>query len=135
MQTLWLIVICGVLAILYAIWATRSVLSAGAGSEKMQEIAAAVREGANAYLRRQLTTVAFLIAVLVVLLYVTKAMSSDAGFSDPFALGRAGAFLMGAVFSGTVGFVGMRLATTGNLRVAAAAPVGFGHALMLGYRT
>ena len=53
MDTLWLIVLCGALAIVYAIWATRSVLAADAGSEKMQEIAAAVREGAQAYLKRQ----------------------------------------------------------------------------------
>ncbi len=51
MQTLWLIVLCGVLAIAYAIWATRSVMAADAGSERMQEIAAAVREGAQAYLQ------------------------------------------------------------------------------------
>ncbi len=62
-------------------------------------------------------------------------MTSPLGAKDPFAWGRAVAFLMGAIFSGTVGFVGMRLATTGNLRVAAAAQVGFGRALMLGYRT
>src|SRR5579862_8249878 len=123
---------CG---LLYAFMLMKQVNAADQGTPKMQEIAAAVREGANAYLRRQLTTVAVLIAVLVVLLYVTKALSSDVGFSDPFAFGRAGAFLMGAIFSGTVGFVGMRLATTGNLRVAAAAKVGFGRALMLGYRT
>src|ERR1700686_2097875 len=58
MQTLWLIVLCGVLAILYAIWATRSVLSADAGSEKMQEIAGAIRAGAQAYLKRQYSTIA-----------------------------------------------------------------------------
>jgi K(+)-stimulated pyrophosphate-energized sodium pump len=70
-----------------------------------------------------------------VVLFVTKAMGSDLKWADPFAWGRAGAFLIGAIFSGTVGFVGMRLATIGNLKVAAAAPVGFGKALMLGYRT
>ncbi len=53
MQTLWLIVLCGVLAIVYAIWATYSVMQADAGNEKMQEIAAAIREGAQAYLKRQ----------------------------------------------------------------------------------
>ena len=58
METLWLIVLCGVLAIVYAIWATRSVLAADAGSEKMQEIAAAIREGAQAYLKRQYSTIA-----------------------------------------------------------------------------
>ncbi|MGD0093529.1 MAG: sodium-translocating pyrophosphatase, partial [Planctomycetota bacterium] len=94
-----------------------------------------VREGANAYLKRQLTTVAIMILILVGVLFLTKALASNKGFGDPFAWGRAGAFLVGAFFSGTVGFVGMRLATQGNLRVAAAAPVGFGKALMLGYRT
>ncbi|HVP91574.1 MAG TPA: sodium-translocating pyrophosphatase, partial [Terriglobales bacterium] len=81
------------------------------------------------------TSVAYLIAVLVVILFLTKALTSDLGFADPFAWGRAAAFLVGAIFSGTVGVVGMRLATTGNLRVAQAAKVGFGRALMLGYRT
>src|SRR5579862_9496609 len=124
-----------VAGLLYAFMLMKQVNAADKGTKRMQDIAAAVREGANAYLKRQLTTVAVLIAVLVVVLFVTKAMSSPEGFSDPFAIGRAGAFLMGAIFSATVGFVGMRLATTGNLRVAAAAPVGFGKALMLGYRT
>ncbi len=58
MTTLWMIVGCGVLAILYGIWATRSVLAADAGTAKMQEISAAVREGAQAYLKRQYTTIA-----------------------------------------------------------------------------
>src|SRR5258708_5062539 len=119
----------------YALMLMKQVNAADKGTPRMQEIAAAVREGANAYLRRQLTTVAMLIVVLFFVLLVTKAINSKDGFSDPFAWGRAGAFLVGALFSGTVGFVGMRLATTGNLRVAAAAPVGFGRALMLGYRT
>jgi K(+)-stimulated pyrophosphate-energized sodium pump len=121
--------------LLYAYMLMNQVRAADRGTPKMQAIALAIREGADAYLRRQLTTVAFLIAALVVILFATKAMSSPLGMSDPFALGRAGAFLMGAIFSGSVGFIGMRLATIGNLRVAAAAPVGFGKALMLGYRT
>src|SRR5438128_322063 len=57
MTALWVIVACGLLAIGYAVWATRSVLAADPGSAKMQEIAAAVREGAQAYLRRQYTTI------------------------------------------------------------------------------
>jgi K(+)-stimulated pyrophosphate-energized sodium pump len=119
----------------YAAMLMQQVKAADQGTKRMQEIAAAVREGADAYLKRQLTTVTALILVLVVVLFITKAMSSPYGMKDPFAIGRAGAFLMGAIFSATVGFVGMRLATIGNLRVAAAAPVGFGRALMLGYRT
>jgi K(+)-stimulated pyrophosphate-energized sodium pump len=53
MTALWLIVFCGALSIVYAIWATMSVMKADAGNPRMQEIAAAVREGAQAYLRRQ----------------------------------------------------------------------------------
>ena len=121
--------------LLYAYMLMRQVIAADKGTQRMQDVAAAVREGANAYLKKQLTTVSVLIGVLVVVLYLAKALTSEEGFSDPFALGRAGAFLMGAIFSGTVGFVGMRLATIGNLRVAAAARTGFGKALMLGYRT
>ncbi|MDE2375389.1 MAG: sodium/proton-translocating pyrophosphatase, partial [Hyphomicrobiales bacterium] len=67
MTTLWLIVLCGVLAILYAIWATSSVMRADPGSAKMQEISAAVREGAQAYLRRQYTTIAIVGVVIFVI--------------------------------------------------------------------
>jgi K(+)-stimulated pyrophosphate-energized sodium pump len=136
---LWIAMLVAVGALVYAGSLVAFVYRADTGTKRMQEIAAAVREGANAYLKRQLSTVAVLILVLIVLLYVTKAMQDGGGGSpawgSPFAFGRAWAFAMGAVFSATVGFVGMRLATTGNLRVAAAAPVGFGKALMLGYRT
>jgi K(+)-stimulated pyrophosphate-energized sodium pump len=124
-----------IIGLLYALFLVRQVKAADQGSEKMKQIAQAVRDGANAYLRRQLTSVGILIVLLVAILFLTRALSSDLGFSDPFAWGRAGAFLVGAIFSATVGVVGMRMATTGNLRVAQAAKVGFGRALMLGYRT
>ena len=68
MTALWLIVLCGVLSVVYAIWATSSVLSADAGSPRMQEIAGAVREGAQAYLRRQYTTIGIVGIVIFVLL-------------------------------------------------------------------
>ena len=119
----------------YAGMLMKQVVAADKGTPRMAAIADAVREGANAYLKRQLSTVALLIAVLVVVLFLTRAMSSPLRFADPFAIGRAAAFLVGAIFSALVGFVGMRLATIGNLRVAAAAQQGFGKALMLGYRT
>ena len=57
-NALWVIIACGALALVYGVWATRSVLSADAGSARMQEIAAAIQEGASAYLRRQYTTIA-----------------------------------------------------------------------------
>jgi K(+)-stimulated pyrophosphate-energized sodium pump len=121
-------------ALAYAGMLVGQVTNADQGTQKMKDIAAAVREGANAYLGRQLKVVLLLILVLVFVLFFSKYRSDDAT-SVHFAFGRAWAFLMGAIFSATVGFVGMRMATTGNLRVAAAAPVGFGKALMLGYRS
>ena len=68
MNTLWIIVGCGVLAILYGIWATGSVLRADAGSQKMQEISAAVREGAQAYLKRQYATIGIVGVVIFVVI-------------------------------------------------------------------
>jgi K(+)-stimulated pyrophosphate-energized sodium pump len=104
----------------------------------MQFITKAVRDGANAYLRRQFTTVGVLIILITVVLIATKwpaAGSPDYDRHLQIALGRGIAFLIGSIFSATVGFVGMRLATAGNLRVAAAARRNFGEALQVGYRT
>ena len=126
--------IVAILALLYAAMLVKQVVAADQGTKKMQEIAAAVREGANAYLARQLKVVGILIFLLVFVLFFSKYRSDDAT-TLPYAIGRAWAFLMGAIFSALVGFVGMRMATLGNLRVAAAAQVGFGKALMLGYRS
>ncbi len=123
-------------ALLYAGMLVGQVIRADQGTKKMKDIADAVREGANAYLARQLRVVAVLIVVLVFVLFFSKySAAKDNPITIHYAFGRAWAFLMGAVFSATVGFVGMRMATIGNLRVAAAAPVGFGKALMFGYRS
>jgi K(+)-stimulated pyrophosphate-energized sodium pump len=108
------------------------VMKAPQGTPRMQEIARAVREGANAYLYRQFSVVGVLILIITVLLYAGAVMSKTPA---SIAWGRAISFLVGSVFSATVGFVGMRLATVGNLRVAAAAQTSFGQALQLGYRT
>ncbi|MFN4243402.1 MAG: sodium-translocating pyrophosphatase [Tepidisphaerales bacterium] len=116
--------------LVYAGLLVRQVQQADAGTPRMQEVARAVREGANAYLGAQFRKIGILIIVLTVLLYATYHGSEQA-----VAVGRAAAFLMGALFSWTVGFVGMRLATTGNLRVAAAATRSYGEAMQLGYRT
>ncbi|HRY28561.1 MAG TPA: sodium-translocating pyrophosphatase [Elusimicrobiota bacterium] len=131
---LWVVLGVAFAGLLYALSLVKEVLGADKGTPKMQEITQAIRQGADAYLKRQLTTVAILISVLVVLLYLSRALPTK-NFGDPIAFGRAVAFFMGALFSGLVGFVGMRLATTGNLRVAAAAKTSFGRALQLGYRT
>ena len=116
----------------YAVMLVGQVKGADQGTPKMQEIALAVREGANAYLFRQFRVVGILILVITGLLYVA-ANASHAEHS--IAVGRAVAFFVGSLFSAMVGFFGMRMATVGNLRVAAAARESFGKALQLGYRT
>ena len=95
----------------------------------MQEIAAAVREGANAYLGRQFSKIVPLILLITVRLYATKYAEWE------FAIGRSVRFSVGSIFSALVGLCGMTLATTGNLRVAAAARHSYGEAMQLGYRT
>ena len=67
MTALWVIVLCGVLSIVYGVWATASVLNADAGTPRMQEIAAAIQEGAQAYLKRQYTTIAIVGVVVFAL--------------------------------------------------------------------
>ncbi len=116
----------------YALMLVKQVRTADQGTTRMQEIARAVREGANAYLYRQFRVVGVLIVLITVVLFFAAKAS---GAVPEIAWGRAVAFLIGSTFSATVGFVGMRLATTGNLRVAAAAKSSFGRALQLGYRT
>jgi K(+)-stimulated pyrophosphate-energized sodium pump len=116
----------------YAWLLVGQVMNAPQGTSRMQEIARAIRDGANAYLYRQFRVVGILIVVITILLYL-GAVASHA--VPAIAVGRAFCFFVGALFSATVGFVGMRLATAGNLRVAAAAQNSFGQALQLGYRT
>ena len=121
------------LGLCYAGMLILQVLKAEPGTSRMQEIGRAVREGAFAYLRRQFTTIAILVVIITLILIFTANPNTEAGSAIP--IGRGIAFLMGALFSGTVGFVGMSMATLGNLRVAAAARHSFGKALQLGYRT
>src|SRR5215831_17753939 len=109
MTALWLIVLCGVLAILYAVWAIRSVLAADPGTARMQEIAAAVREGAQAYLKRQYTTIGVVGIVIFFILAYFLGASVAVGF------------LIGAVLSGTAGFIGMNVSVRANVRTAQAA--------------
>src|SRR6266702_3842103 len=80
MSALWVIVLCGALSIVYAVWATMSVLKADAGSPRMQEIAAAVAEGAQAYLRRQYTTIAIVGVVIFAFLAYFRGILVAAGF-------------------------------------------------------
>src|SRR4029077_697221 len=81
MSTLWLIVGCGVLAILYGIWATQSVLSAGPGSKRMQEISESVREGPQPYLKRQYATISVVGVVILVIIGFTLGWLVAVGFA------------------------------------------------------
>ena len=130
-----------VAGLVYAGSLVKQVYAADTGTAAMQKVAQAVREGANAYLRRQFTVVGVLIVLLTGVIIASKwPWAPDPGIHtvgelETIAVGRGIAFLMGALFSAAVGFVGMRLATAGNLRVAAAARVDFGSAMRLAYRT
>ena len=124
------VLIIAVAGLLYALMLVKQVTSADSGTKKMQEIANAVREGSNAYLSAQFKKIGPLIVIITILLFATYT-----GAESAFRWGRSGAFLMGSIFSWLVGFVGMRLATIGNLKVAAAAKKSYGEAMQLGYRT
>jgi K(+)-stimulated pyrophosphate-energized sodium pump len=127
---LMVVLTIAIAGLLYALMLAKQVKAADQGTPRMQGIAAAVREGADAYLAAQFRKILPLIGIITVVLYFTTQSDLAA-----FKFGRAGAFAIGAVFSWLVGFVGMRLATTGNLRVAAAARHSYGEAMQLGYRT
>ena len=129
------VLLIAIAGLVYAGMLVKQVKAADQGTARMQEIARAVREGANAYLGAQFRKIGPLIIVITDRACSSQNTVASRPQDTPFAYGRAGAFLLGSLFSWTVGFVGMRLATTGNLRVAAAAKRSYGEAMQLGYRT
>ncbi|WP_424631084.1 sodium-translocating pyrophosphatase [Bradyrhizobium sp. SYSU BS000235] len=122
MTALWLIVLAGALSIVYAVWATSSVLSADAGNPRMQEIAAAVREGAQAYLKRQYTTIGIVGIVIFALLAYFLGILVAVGF------------LIGAILSGAAGFIGMNVSVRANVRTAQAATKSLAGGLELAFK-
>lgn len=122
MSPLDLALICSVIAILYGIFSVRWILAQPEGNERMREIAAAVQQGAAAYLNRQYTTIGIVGVVLFVALGLALDWYTGIGF------------LIGAVFSGAAGYIGMNISVRANLRTAEAANQGVNAALMVAFR-
>ncbi len=116
-----------IIGIIVSIWLAWEVLKHPEGNKKVQEVSQAIREGANAYLKRQFKTIAPIVVILTFFLYFT-------GKTPQLAIGRAGAFLLGSFFSALVGTIGMNIATRANARTATLANKGFGEALSLAFK-
>ncbi|QEN87105.1 sodium-translocating pyrophosphatase [Labrys sp. KNU-23] len=122
MLSLWVIIACGALSLVYGIWAFQSVMAQPAGNARMQEIAGFVREGAQAYLRRQYVTISGVgIIIFALVAYF---------LSIPSAIG----FLIGAVLSGLAGFIGMNMSVRANVRTAQAAMNSLGQGLEVAFK-
>jgi K(+)-stimulated pyrophosphate-energized sodium pump len=117
------IIICGLLALAYGVVTSRAVLAADAGTARMQEISAAVQEGARAYLNRQYTTIGIVGVIILIVLGITLGI--------PVAIG----FLIGAVLSGSAGYVGMNVSVRANVRTAQAARQGLASGLGIAFKS
>jgi K(+)-stimulated pyrophosphate-energized sodium pump len=143
-DTIWLILalIAGLIGIGTGVVLMRGVLAADTGTDKMRQIAHAIQEGAEAFLRRQFRTILIIVVPLAVLIFFTATRVTRPDGSVALSFGEAGiyrviCFLFGAAFSGLTGFIGMSMAVRGNVRTAAAAARGgrMAGALQVAFRT
>jgi K(+)-stimulated pyrophosphate-energized sodium pump len=129
-RIIMVVAIVAIAAIVFALILVKEVLNASEGSERMREIAAAIQEGASAYLTRQFKTLSIFVVLVFFLLFLLPAESNSE------KIGRSIFFIVGAVFSAITGYVGMWLAVRGNVRVAAAAQEsGENEAMQIAFRT
>ena len=117
------VIACGVIAVLYGIFASRSILAASAGTERMQEIAGAIQEGAKAYLDRQYRTIGLVGIVVAVILFFTLGSQAAIGF------------LIGAILSGAAGYVGMLISVRANVRTTEASRQGLAQGLSISFKS
>ena len=122
-EILWGIVACGALAIIYAAYTIRAVMNADAGSDRMQEIANAIREGAQAYLNRQYTTIAMVGVVIFIAAWILLGPLVAVGF------------LIGSVLSGLAGYIGMNVSVRANVRTAQAATHSLARGLDIAFKS
>ena len=119
---MWAIIGCGLLSLVYGAYTVRAVMASDAGTPRMQEIAAAIQEGAQAYLTRQYTTIAIAGAVIFVIVAWLLGLLVAVGF------------LIGAVLSGTAGFIGMLVSVRANVRTAQASTRSLAEGLSMAFR-
>ncbi|MBI5351294.1 MAG: sodium-translocating pyrophosphatase [Chloroflexi bacterium] len=144
---IWVVFGIAIVGLLYAVLLRSQIMREDKGTEKMQEVWTAIKDGAGAYLSKQFKSIIPLIGVLTIALFLSvyvvppspEAQERFAGMADSqikliIGIARALAFVMGAGFSLTVGQLGMRMAIEGNVRVAAASKKSFGDALRIAYR-
>ncbi len=123
-EAIYLMILCsGVLALIYGQYAARKVMSYDAGTQKMQDIAAAIQEGAMAYLNRQYTTIGIVGLVVAFLLHILLGWHV------------AGGFVIGAVLSGVAGYIGMNVSVRANVRTTQAARTSLESALDVSFKS